>query len=327
MGRGITIALEDLVKSLRSHLARLTIELEQNKALVSELCMAQQPDSPARAKDAGIAVHVEVADLRREVERLDKEVRRLGGVVEEGLETRRKARGERTVRMESEEAARMVSDVERERGEEMERARRDVERRQAATAPSKLRQGLHTVATTQPQLMPPTVEPRSRTAPPRTRSEASDDGHDSPTPISRGSSSHRRPTQREEGPASPFPSIRAEDEGEFFAALAENAPQRPSPCSKRCTTAPPPHPQRLSKSKSRSRSPPPLVDIGEKAMPPQPPKSTSKSRSSAPPVDNGEQAMAIPAQTVLARVLRELEDDFAHYNAYLSPPPRRKCQS
>ena len=90
MGRGITIALEDLVKSLRSHLARLTIELEQNKALVSELCMAQQPDSPARAKDAGIAVHVEVADLRREVERLDKEVRRLGGVVEEGL-----AEGER----------------------------------------------------------------------------------------------------------------------------------------------------------------------------------------------------------------------------------------
>jgi len=221
--------------------------------------------------------------------------------VEEGLETRRKARGERTVRMEADEAARLVGEVERERVDEVERARRDVEKRQAAStsipapisAPSKLRQGLHTAAVPQPKLMPPTVQPPTRIAH-RPTPPPSDDGNSSPTPASRSSSSHRsKRVHQAEGPASPFPSIRAEDEGEFFAALGEPLPlpasARPSPWSMRFTTAPPVVQPAIEKPKSRSRETSPSAD-------------------------------PLPPQTVLARVLRELEDDFAHYKACVPSP-------
>jgi len=306
-------ALEDLVKSLRAHLARLTIELEQNKALVSELRIAQQPNSPPRSSNT--SVHNELTNLRKEVERLDKEVKRLGGIVEEGLDTRRKARGEKIVRMEAEEVARMVSELGRERGDEMERARRDVERRQAharssssippppTLAPSKLRQGLHTAASKQPQLMPPTAQPPTRTVAPtqpshpsqrpnqRSTPPAAENGNDSPTPASRSSSLRRKDKERrDEGPSSPFPSIRAEDEGEFFAALEETSPApRPSPFSKNFATASVPFVP-TAKARSKSHSPSPLADTAMESLPP---------------------------QTVLARVLRELEDDFAHYKAYV----------
>ncbi|CAD6565637.1 MAG: hypothetical protein TREMPRED_001621 [Tremellales sp. Tagirdzhanova-0007] len=295
-------ALEGLVNSLRSHLARLTIELEQNKAIVSELRMTQHPRSPPRSGD-DVSVHTELATLRREVERLGKEVARFGGIVEEGLETRRQARGERTIRKEAEET-RIGDEAERlsERRDEVERARRDVEKRQrkievpvTILAPSKLRQGLHTVAATQPQLMPPTAQPPTRIVPPRAHRPtppASEDGNESPTPASRTSSSrHSKETHRGEGPSSPFPSIRDEDEGDFFAALEDRvpvpalkpalAPARPSAWSKEFTHAPISAPEKL-------RSASHFADTDARVLPP---------------------------QTVLSRVLRELEDDFAHYKA------------
>ena len=262
--------------------------------------MAQHPRSPARSGD--VSVHTELAALRREVERLGKEVQRFGGIVEEGLETRRQARGEKTIRMEAEEAR---LGQEAERHGEVERARRDVEKqqRQVETSttipkPSKLRQGLHTVAAAQPQLMPPTVQPPTRKAPPRAHRPtppASDDGNDSPSPASRTSSSRRgKETRREEGPSSPFPSIRAEDEGEFFAALDDSvpvptlkpalAPARPSPWSKKFADAPIP---------------------------------AQKGPLSALNLADTETA-ALPPQTVLSRVLRELEDDYAHYKALVT---------
>ena len=201
------------------------------------------------------------------------------------------------MRMEADEAARLVKEVE---SEEVDRARRDVQRRQerlvsqstqAQQAPSKLRQGLHAAAAPKPQLMPPTVAPPTRIQQ-RPTPPASEDGHESPTPTSRSSSSRqrgKRPSPDPEGPSSPFPSIRAEDEGEFFAALAEPQPEiRPSLWAKKFTNT---------------------TAIARDVVPP----AYQKSRSKTP--QPTEEEANVPPQTVLSRVVRELEEDFAHYKS------------
>jgi hypothetical protein len=335
------LALEDLVARLQTDLARMTAELEQNKALVSELRLAQSSPAPKTGQSSPPAslsrdrVDTKIAVLENEVERLDREVQRLGGIVEEGLEIRRRGRGERTVRLELEE-------------EELERVRRDVERRSRgvpqsssvesakdkdpARGPSKLRQGLHASAAQIPTTMPPTVEPPTRFHPgPGPPTPVSDDGAlslSSPTPASRsasrsgsGSSHDRRQSDKDEGtggksnrrksrsaanrvegPSSPFPSIRAEDEHEFFhlngltgtgttqprtsrpsRGNPDGAATNPSPWARKFTS---------TTTAAAARWPPP---------------------HHIPGLSSGTDE--VPPQTVLARVLRELEEDFAHYKA------------
>nr|XP_019000554.1 uncharacterized protein I203_06972 [Kwoniella mangroviensis CBS 8507]OCF64015.1 hypothetical protein I203_06972 [Kwoniella mangroviensis CBS 8507] len=277
-------ALEDLVKSLRSHLARLTVEVESNKALINELRTASSSSPPRKhtpVVPGSPSVKSELAALRREIERLTQEVARLGGIVEEGLETRKKARGERTMRMEREEMERLVRQV---MDEENDAQKNVVE-------PSKLRQGLHTASSTSPTLAPPTVQP-VRIAKPTNRQQhltpppsEDDDELRSPTPVS-GSNSRQGslldqqyPAQKSKsksksnkrvshditaasagGPSSPFPSILGdEQEAEFF-----------SPSTRRTQTR------------------------------------------------TQDRAFELPPQTVLSRVVRELEDDFEHYKAIYS---------
>jgi hypothetical protein len=298
-------------------LTRLTIELEQNKALVSELRLAQSTASyasPPRSRGSDR----ELADLRRDVERLDREVQRLGGIVEEGLETRRRARGEETRRLDAEATELRIQQ------EELERVRRDVERRfkekqtQAQTpgegrGPSKLRQGLHISAAQVPGVMPPTVEPQTRVQATRLQdgrplTPVSDNGgFDSPTPASRSSSDHqtsekgnqggkskstrrRSDRVRKEGPSSPFPSIRAEDEEEFFT-LADSAPTRTEGAGPSLLSG------KFGSTTAR------LPGGGRAGF------------GGAASDRVGEECGQLPPQTVLARVLRELEDDFAHYKA------------
>ncbi|KAL5501627.1 hypothetical protein ACEPAH_8887 [Sanghuangporus vaninii] len=80
-------ALESLVATLRSHLSRLTDDLSNHQAQLDELRSLRQNDfSDLRAKIT------EVDELRLEVERLAGEVDILRGVVEEGLNERRKAK-------------------------------------------------------------------------------------------------------------------------------------------------------------------------------------------------------------------------------------------
>jgi hypothetical protein len=291
-------------------------------------------------------VDAKIAVLENEVERLDREVRRLGGIVEEGLEIRRRGRGERTVRLELEE-------------EELERVRRDVERRSRGVrqssalesakdkdpvkGPSKLRQGLHASAAQVPTTMPPTVEPPTRfhqgPGPP---TPVSDDGAlslSSPTPASRsasrsgsgsGSSQGRRQSDKDEGndngnggksngrksrsaanrvegPSSPFPSIRAEDEHEFFHLNGLTGTGNTQPRTSR--------PSRGDPDGAGATNPSPWAR-----------KFTSTTTAAAaaaaarwpsphhiPGLSGG--VDEVPPQTVLARVLRELEEDFAHYKA------------
>jgi len=78
------LALEALIQSLRSHLARLTTELASHTELLKELRELRETDVRTlreKTKD--------ITRLRDEVERLEGEVEVLRGVVEEGLRERR----------------------------------------------------------------------------------------------------------------------------------------------------------------------------------------------------------------------------------------------
>ncbi|WOO79028.1 uncharacterized protein LOC62_02G002565 [Vanrija pseudolonga] len=301
---GEKTALEDLVKSLRGHLARLTKELEENKALVDELRRAASaPPSPVKYDTS---VKDELGALRREVERLSREVARLGDIIAQGLAVRqREAEPVRTVRLADPPLVDLSDD-------EVDAVRRDVEVRSSVatrlasphappppTLPSQLRQGLHAVAADKAGLLPPSA----RAA--RVATDSSEgEGATSPTPASRtrNSSSASRPRSRAAaaatfaspasstsstrrrrraeppaaGPDSPFPSIRVEDEASFFAF-------RPSP----------------AKAAEPRTNPAPAAAAG--TLPP-----SVRSLFDSP---------LLPPQTVLARVIRELEDEFSHYKS------------
>ncbi|KAJ1303471.1 hypothetical protein OPQ81_011658 [Rhizoctonia solani] len=80
-------ALEALVTTLRSHLARMTSEVEEHQRTIDELRSMHERDvADLEAKTA------EVAAITAEVERLADECDRLRGVVEEGLRERRQVR-------------------------------------------------------------------------------------------------------------------------------------------------------------------------------------------------------------------------------------------
>lgn len=321
------------MKSLRAHLTRLTIELEQNKALVSELRLAQaQPPAPASPPQSK-SVTDELIALRKEVERLGTEVHRLGGIVEQGLETRRKGRGEQSMRVDRDTTEGDLIGLSE---EDIQRAQRDVEKR-AATAttahpphvpnaqPSKLRQGLHQAASISPTLQPPSAGPPTRITHTAPTASANHNMPSSPTPTrsshshsgsnSSGKSRSKHTSLRVEGPSSPFPSIRAEDEEDFFEAAAAGKAttgitSEAPPWAKEFVSAP------GTGNKARVPSGSSQGSKGSKQ------KETTKSKGRSQkeqdlreifnPVDGD-----VPPQTVLARVIRELESDFAHYKAYV----------
>ncbi|WVF70618.1 hypothetical protein IAT40_005410 [Kwoniella sp. CBS 6097] len=312
-------ALEDLVQSLRGHLARLTVEVEQNKALIAELRVESSSPKPKQSVAGSPSVKSELQALRKEIERLTKEVERLGGIVEEGLETRKKARGERTMRMEKEEMEKLVRQVLVEENEELVKATKSARRPRLedngeVAAPSKLRQGLHAAASTSPTLAPPTVQPvRKRQVSQHPTPPPSDDGMESPTPASRSSSrasatrraslandtpkpSRRKSHKANEvagGPSSPFPSIIGEElEAEFF-----------SPSRKAATASAPVTTELRGPSRQVSSG----SDSGASKR--------ATLSASGRVLNRAAEEQSLPPQTVLARVVAELEDDFVHYKA------------
>lgn len=263
------------MQTLRAHLARITADLTEHKALVAELRAGNaRPLSPPRHSDS---VSRDLAELRREVERLGNEVRRLGGIIEEGLDTRRKAR------VNTEAKAPQIDLLGPEPAAEDPRL------------PSALRQGLHTAGNVSPTLVPPTIEPPTRVQakkaapsqpvqptkiPLPPSSESSDGDLSSPAAPGRSVASKRRSTRtRVEGPGSPFPSIRMEDERDFFdrKVQMENRKSKSAPTRHTATG-----------------------------------KTARAMANLALGMGNTDD---LPPQTVLARVLRELEDDFPHYKA------------
>jgi len=239
---------------------------------VTELRQSHPPVYASPPKSSS-SVTRELVSLRQEVERLGNEVHRLGGIVEQGLETRKKARGEETIRL-AEGDLISLSD------EDVQRVQKDVDTRATSTTtahqvrqPSKLRQGLHRAGSPEPQ-----VVEASMIAP----SPPSEHEHDQQSGSSSGSGSMKgnktrskaRPT---EGPSSPFPSIREEDEVDFFEVS-------------RKTSAPRPAKKAGAAAGERRKSPLASGPEGERDIPP---------------------------QTVLTRVIAELEADFKHYKSYV----------
>lgn len=240
------------------------------------------------------------------MERLSREVARLNSIAKEGLLERTRSRENRSVHIEALDLA----------DDEVQRVRRDVDQRaQAAAAsfpaeptplPSQLRQGLHAAAAVDPGLMPPSAGPPTRK---QQSSESETDA--SPTPASRthsrqssrprpaaehtptrasvsSTSSARRRHRVASGPDSPFPSIRPEDEEEFFSPSRPS--HRPSSKTKRPT----------------SRSQRPTSRLAEEI-----PAKKASLHSVRAILEGAD----VPPQTVLARVISELEADFAHYKS------------
>ncbi|KAI9568343.1 hypothetical protein HD554DRAFT_2328652 [Boletus coccyginus] len=80
-------ALEALVATLRSHLARVTSDLASQQQLLEDLRRLRESDALSLTEKAQ-----EINELRTEVERLAGEIEVLRGVVEEGLNERRQTR-------------------------------------------------------------------------------------------------------------------------------------------------------------------------------------------------------------------------------------------
>lgn len=328
------------MESLRAHLARLTRELEQNKALVSELRLAAEaeacaPPSPVRRHDES---KEEIAKLWDEVDRLTREVNRLNDIAEKGLAERTRSREERSMRINALDLA-----------EDAESPRRDTTRRvEFSLRPSKLRQGLHAAAATEVHLMPPSSKPK------RVATQAPDvdstDGYESPspsTPVSRATrsvsnaSSHSHHSHRSnrsnrshrshrdlEGPASPFPSIRMEDEPEFFSPSSQRVDRAVSPLAQperaHRATSPVASPlaERSERHDRTHRGTSPLASLPVAAADDSPPKTrsrkvSSKGKKAARVAPASVRALfkdgSIPPQTVLTRVISELEADFHHF--------------
>lgn len=133
-------------------------------------------------------------------------------------------------------------------------------------------------------MMPPSAAPPTRTSEPARQPTppAWDDGHASPTPTHGSRSRSRRlHPQPVPGPSSPFPSIRAADEEDFFAALDKSEKEIPN------------------------------VNAGPAAWSRKVKEASQKALTGIVDGDGGD----LPPQTVLARVIGELEADFAHYKS------------
>jgi hypothetical protein len=162
--------------------------------------------------------------------------------------------------------------------------------------------------------VPPTPAPAvnaRHTARVSTESEAS---YTSPSPASRSVSSR----QSRNRPSSPFPSIR----GEHLEKMFFNAPDHDESRCRTCC-------QTLSRDRRKTRAsstlPPaastdrrvPDEDLdegygGEEPVPAPVPTATHRKDASRETMAENSK---LPPQTVLTRVVRELEDDFVHYKA------------
>ncbi|GMK58487.1 hypothetical protein CspeluHIS016_0505190 [Cutaneotrichosporon spelunceum] len=412
-------ALEELVASLRAHLARLNTELDAQKAAIAELRHMRNTD-----------VRSDLAAIKEDIERLSREIARLNEVAEQGLIARTNARSQRSMRVEALDLAEEVVRVSAAVGARESRATQ-------TDLPSQMRQGIHAAGAPNITLLPPSA----RAARVANESDEESDITHSPTPSRRSGSrasqvdglrpvscqsqaeglrtaslqsvdtrpisrqSQRSPqldafrparqvileehetmiyvpasegpspaaqraeremqrkelSRREhsmrdvtpnlsgssirsrcnEGPASPFPSIRAEDELSFFS---EHPSPRASPrvTSRRAdksrivppATGPARMPSGTSATGSRvpsggSDAPVSRIPSGRRAgttsrvpsggstrSPPATKPTASTTRTAgAPTVRAILEGADVPPVTVLSRVIAELEADFAHYKS------------
>ncbi|WVQ83835.1 hypothetical protein IAT38_005979 [Cryptococcus sp. DSM 104549] len=162
--------LEDLISSTRAHISRLTLEIEQQRALADKLRHERVHalhHSPPRTNPTPES---EIKALQFEVARLSQEIVRLHRIVEQSLETCKTARGEPVLHGAQAKPADAPTMAEKEAEEMPKRVRvnskpediDDKEKKEAQTRtaktplPSRLKQGLRTVASQVDTLAPPT---------------------------------------------------------------------------------------------------------------------------------------------------------------------------
>jgi hypothetical protein len=253
---------------MRTRLKRAMTELKARRSQ-----MKQAETHEARSDLVAI-----LGDLCEKVGDLTKEMGELRSIAEQSLMESRRNREERS----------RVADLHDE--EEIDRVRADVSRRSASpppveTFPSQLRQGLHAAAATAPSLMPPSAaaptrlvdtgdmpEPAASPSPPARTQPLRNVAILSPTHSDRSDTSARCRRREREGPESPFPSIRQEDEFEFFSPRRQQA--------KRAAA----HDYDVANPDETARKI--MVDL--------------------------EDRNTLPPKAVLERVIRGLEDEFAH---------------
>lgn len=186
--------------STRKHLSRLTLDLESQKSLVAKLKSIPVPPS---AHSSTTSAHL--SSLRSEIDKLSKQISALHSIVEQGLEARKRGRGEPTLQMEREEMERIMRQIAREtrhdsdhhvKNERKDGQSQQKETQQSSPRPSKLSQGLHAAASSIDSLLPSTQQKPSFSFP--KAYDPSDNLTYSPTPTAKAHS--RQPSSVQSKP-------------------------------------------------------------------------------------------------------------------------------
>ncbi|KAF8488343.1 hypothetical protein JB92DRAFT_3016971 [Gautieria morchelliformis] len=353
-------ALEALVSTLRTHLARLTSELASHKSLIADL----RADACASRE-----TQAEVDALRAEVERLAGEVERLKEIVEEGLRERRRARldmnnasddgslaakdqttvpaqvgidltyvtapmsrveeGEEhnePLTMENldpePEQAQQLDARQRHNFEPMPRSRRFIDASELARVESEMRdRRLERSRSSSGTSSQADISSRNSVHDPAPDSVSNDQDDDplpmsdAPRPTVQPSRMRRKATPPKQPPQNtPFPQIRGSRmERLFFSAPEHNA--------RTCTVC---HRRKRGEEQRRMYQPDDGYRDSEKDdeavkayLRTQAKRANREKRSGGTDynIDGDGDGDRLPPQTVLARVVRELEDDFSHYKA------------
>lgn len=349
-------ALEALIVTLRSHLTRLTSELSSHHQLLSELRSLRESDARTlREKSA------EVERLREEVERLAGEVEVLRGVVEEGLNERRAVREASTQDEEEDEhqQTKQVQDGGKDEeetpfvprtnvdrtmrtdratlgsstnagapsrrfvdGEELERISLELEERRSdhsGESLSRLRGDASSRSTA--VRGPPGPANFAQSA---SRPAAPTPTHP-PRPTSYGRSKPA-PSMVQDPLATPFPQIRGGHLERLFFSAPEHNAKTCAVCRRRRR---PDSPSWIPRHKARDLRP--RVDDADEGFVEGPDAQPNVKKKRREHVTFSQDATqwrqygereGLPPQTVLARVLRELEDDFTHYKRFVVRPLR-----
>lgn len=290
--------------SLRANLARITLELEQHKALVVELRQADFSGHKNRDHSfSDPSMNQQIAALPQEIERLTEEIARLGCVVAEGIEVRRRTRGESTMNMEKAEMERLVKKV-MEETSDFQRVKADVEKRKTAVD----RSGKHEL----PIRIP--LEPVNAlfTSIPQSQDSnlvmAYNRSHSSPETSSPSHAKQHEPIQPLlldlKKPSTPSTSHRRRQGKEESSTSSRSKPRSSSKTLDRSPHSP--FPRIAGEDLEReffSPSPKGILRMKKKA----------EIMQATDEMDPGKLA----PQTVLARVIAELEGDFRHYKMYV----------
>lgn len=329
-------ALEELVMTLRGHLTRLTEELSSQRQLLMELREQRDADQ-AHDRDKSF----EIGRLKSEVERLAGEVEVLRGVVEEGLRETRAASLKRSKSSEDQEQQEPKQDADwsfSQAPNANENKPRQVPVVRIASPLPRLsaedvlaRSASFSRASTPPTAHSPLPQQMSP-SPQRTSSPthidddtpeslAEDEGADdtpeqhgatlsyapdpeprpvAPTPAQTkrtARQSSRMSRRRSESPENAFPKIRGHRMEQLFFSAPEHDSNKCTTCKRRY------HP----KEPQVNGVPPWLFQ-----RPLEPHKMTEDDEGF---VDGETSPTQKRSQVTLARVLRELEDDFSHYKS------------